>query len=62
MWLEDLRTAGAQFLVVPATSLWWLDFYDAFRIHLHRFYRQTFYNPCTGALFDLRAGQRAPLR
>jgi hypothetical protein len=32
--LEDLRARGAQYLVVPATSAWWLDHYAAFTEHL----------------------------
>lgn len=32
--LEDLRARGAEFLVVPATSAWWLDHYAGFAHHL----------------------------
>ena len=32
--LEDLRTRGAEFLVFPATSLWWMDYYTDLRRHL----------------------------
>src|SRR5438034_539208 len=34
--LEELRAKGAGFLLFPATSLWWLDHYVAFRWHLER--------------------------
>lgn len=34
--LEQLRSAGAQHLVVPATSAWWLSHYAGFRAHLER--------------------------
>lgn len=34
--LEALRTAGAEYLVVPATSGWWLEHYGAFAAHLER--------------------------
>jgi len=34
--LEELRTKGADFLLVPQTSLWWLEHYTAFRCHLER--------------------------
>jgi hypothetical protein len=36
--LEALRRKGAQFLVIPSTSLWWLDFYEGFRAHLSERY------------------------
>jgi GT2 family glycosyltransferase len=36
--LEDLRARGAQFLVVPAPSLWWLNHYSKFGDHLRREY------------------------
>ncbi len=32
--LESLRARGAEYLVFPATSFWWLDFYDGLRSHL----------------------------
>jgi hypothetical protein len=32
--LERLRRGGAEYLVIPATGLWWLDFYGAFAEHL----------------------------
>jgi GT2 family glycosyltransferase len=37
--LERLRTNGAEYLVLPATSLWWLDHYQTFRRHLERYPR-----------------------
>lgn len=36
--LEALRRKGAQFLVIPNTSLWWLDYYEDFRAHLSERY------------------------
>jgi glycosyltransferase involved in cell wall biosynthesis len=36
--LEDLRARGAAFLVVPATSAWWLTYYGDFTEHLDRRY------------------------
>jgi GT2 family glycosyltransferase len=36
--LEGLRAKGAAYLLIPATSLWWLDFYRAFRQHLETHY------------------------
>ena len=35
--LERLRERGADYLVLPATSLWWLDRYEGFRQHLQRY-------------------------
>jgi glycosyltransferase involved in cell wall biosynthesis len=32
--LETLRTRGAEFVAIPASSAWWLDYYAAFRKHL----------------------------
>ncbi len=38
--LEQQRSGGAEFLVIPRTSLWWLDHYGEFREHLGSSYRQ----------------------
>jgi hypothetical protein len=32
--LEERRRAGAEYLVIPTTSRWWLQFYDDFAQHL----------------------------
>jgi len=32
--LEELRRRGAEYLVLPATARWWLDFYADFATHL----------------------------
>jgi SAM-dependent methyltransferase len=37
--LEALRARGAQYIVFPATALWWLDHYSDFRRHLAQRYR-----------------------
>jgi hypothetical protein len=37
--LEALRLGGAEHLVIPATSIWWLDHYDEFAQHLARYER-----------------------
>ena len=36
--LEILRERGGEFLVIPETSLWWLDYYSEFRSHLEEHY------------------------
>ena len=38
--MEDLRARGAEFLVVPATSSWWLDYYAGFAEHLDTQYER----------------------
>jgi hypothetical protein len=37
--LEELRAKGAQFLLFPETSFWWLEHYAEFREHLDTQYR-----------------------
>jgi hypothetical protein len=32
--LEALRWQGAEYLLIPETARWWLDFYDGFAAHL----------------------------
>jgi hypothetical protein len=32
--LEELRRHGAEYLVIPATARWWLDYYAEFATHL----------------------------
>lgn len=34
--LEELREGGAEYLVVPATSLWWLEHYEELRLLLEK--------------------------
>jgi GT2 family glycosyltransferase len=36
--LEEMRAAGGEFLVLPSTGLWWLDYYGGFGDHLERNY------------------------
>jgi GT2 family glycosyltransferase len=38
--LEEQRSTGAEFLVIPTTSLWWLDHYGEFREYLGRSCRE----------------------
>jgi spore maturation protein CgeB/SAM-dependent methyltransferase len=42
--LEILKAKGAEFLLVPSTSMWWLEFYSDFRRHLETQYRLFSYN------------------
>jgi GT2 family glycosyltransferase len=36
--LEEMRSAGGQFLLLPSTGFWWLEHYGAFGEHLERNY------------------------
>ena len=51
--LERLRQQGAEFLLIPEPSVWWLDFYREFAAHLRQF-RVAGEQPNTGVVFDLR--------
>jgi len=52
--LETVRQRGADFLVFPATSDWWLDYYVGFRKHLNSRYQRLDYGGNQCAIFDLR--------
>jgi GT2 family glycosyltransferase len=56
--LERLRERGAQFLVVPPPSAWWLDHYDGFARHLER-YRLLAAKDCQ--IYDLKPVWVGPL-
>ena len=51
--LEALRAAGADFLLFPATSIWWLDHYEGFRDHLEGRYPRALNDPAVCVAFDL---------
>jgi hypothetical protein len=51
--LEDLRRRGADALLIPATSRWWLDYYQEFGQHLESHYRRLLADDvCT--IYELR--------
>jgi hypothetical protein len=53
--IEELRRRGAQFVLFPVTSFWWLEHYAGLARHLEREYRLA----ATGELctiYDLRIG------
>jgi len=58
--LEALRSRGADFLVLPATSNWWLEHYADFGNHLRLNYDTLVDQPDTGVIFTLRK-QTAPI-
>src|SRR5712692_7981353 len=43
--LEAARRNGAQFLVLPATAYWWLDYYAGFKRHVEACYRRVAQEP-----------------
>ncbi len=52
--LEAIRARGAQYLLLPATALWWLDDYQKFREHLEAHYPAIVRDENTCVIFDLR--------
>jgi GT2 family glycosyltransferase len=59
--LERLRKRGAEYFVVPETSLWWLDHYRGFRRHLEG-YRLASDDPATAFIYDLGQPDEAPAK
>ena len=51
--LEELRERGGEFLVFPATGLWWLDHYTELSQHLERHGRALLHDPSIGAIYAL---------
>jgi hypothetical protein len=37
--LEDMRTRGGEYLLLPSTAFWWLDYYQGLQDHLDRNYQ-----------------------
>jgi hypothetical protein len=52
--VEDLRSQGAQFLLFPATALWWLDHYKELKQHLEARYRVVVRQEDTCLIFALQ--------
>jgi len=59
--LEQLKANGASYLVIPASSGWWLDHYDGLREHLESRYETLFDEPDTGTIVRLARPRRADL-
>jgi hypothetical protein len=53
--LEEMRAAGGEFLVLPSTGLWWLDYYSAFGEHLERNYTVVVRDTETCIIYRLKA-------
>ena len=52
--LEELRSLGAAFLLIPSTEFWWLKFYEELGAHLRRNFRVVSYQEESCLVFDLR--------
>ena len=52
--LEQSRARGAEYLVVPRPSLWWLDHYTEFRVYLNAHCRLVGHEPNVCAIYALR--------
>jgi glycosyltransferase involved in cell wall biosynthesis len=57
--LEELRAKGADYLLIPATCLWWLEHYEDFRRHLEGNYRLVARQDDVCAVYSLREGPGA---
>jgi GT2 family glycosyltransferase len=51
--LELLRKRGSSYLVIPETSLWWLEHYQDWKDHLDRNYPRLFNDLDTGIIYRL---------
>jgi len=55
--LEALQARGAEYLVIPRPSLWWLEYYPQFRQHLDTRARVIARATDSCVVYDLRAAQ-----
>jgi len=55
--LEELRSRGADFLLLPETDFWWLQHYGDFRRHLEDRYRVVVDEEGVCVIFSLRKSQ-----
>jgi hypothetical protein len=53
--LEDLRSKGAEYLLVPATAQWWLDRYPEFGQHLRSTYALVIEDSEVCSIFSLES-------
>jgi glycosyltransferase involved in cell wall biosynthesis len=52
-FLESIKAKGAEYLVIPAKSFWWLDDYQEFRRHVEANYRAVVRDDNTCIIFHL---------
>jgi GT2 family glycosyltransferase len=57
--LEDVRTRGGEFLLIPETASWWLEHYGEFHEHLKICYRPLVREEGTCMIFELRKPQES---
>lgn len=60
--LEQLRSLGAGYLLIPQTALWWLDYYTEFARHLRSHYEVIVRQDDTCWIIDLNQGRQADTR
>lgn len=59
--LEELRRRGAEYLVIPATTQWWLEYYEGLGAHLASHGALVADAPGVCTIFSLAAAQPPPL-
>lgn len=59
--LEELRRRGAEYLVIPATAQWWLEFYEGLAAHLAGHGRLVAEAPGVCTIFSLGPEPPPPL-
>jgi hypothetical protein len=57
--LEEVRDAGADYLLFPGTGLWWLDHYADFKEYLALKYPEVYRSDDTAAIFALSPAAKA---
>jgi 2-methylisocitrate lyase-like PEP mutase family enzyme len=57
--LEALRESGAEYLVIPGTSAWWLDHYAEFASYLQQQYRRLADEDRTFVVYELQPAAMA---
>jgi hypothetical protein len=57
--LEELRSRGADYLILPATAFWWLDHYEELARHLESHYGLAARQDDTALIFSLGAAKAA---
>ncbi len=57
--LEFLRARGADYLVIPADELWWLEHYEGFARHLDQRYARVAASGSACQIYHLHEGARA---